>query len=128
MPSCSILVVDDEPLLRGFVQQMLERAGHRVASAEDGRKASEQMLLRPFDLVVTDLLMPERDGIELIDELRRQYPSVRIIAMSGGGRIGREQYLQIAKGFGAHVLLEKPFSAKQLLAAVDHALGAPSAA
>ena len=91
MPACSILVVDDEPLLRGFVQQMLERAGHRVASAEDGRKASEQMQQQPFDLVVTDLLMPERDGIELIDELRRQYPSVRIVAMSGGGRIGRDE-------------------------------------
>jgi CheY-like chemotaxis protein len=126
MGSFAILVVDDEPLLREFVQQILARAGHSVTCAEDGRQASEILTRRAFDLVVTDLLMPERDGIELIDELRRQYPTVRILAMSGGGRIGRDQYLRIARGFGAHGLLEKPFNHKQLLAAVDHALGAPS--
>jgi len=126
MAACSILVVDDEPLLRDFVQQMLQIAGHRVVSAEDGRQAGEIMAQQPFDLLLTDLLMPERDGIELIDEVRRQYPEVRIIAMSGGGRIGREQYLRIAQGFGANALLEKPFGPKQLLAVVDRVMGASS--
>jgi len=77
---------------------------------------------RAFDLVITDMLMPERDGLELIEELRRRYSHVRIIAISGGGRIAPEEYLQIAKGLGANGVLGKPFFPKQLLATVDQVM------
>jgi len=73
-------------------------------------------------VVITDLLMPDCDGLELITQVRRGYPAMRIIAMSGGGRIAREQYLRLAKGMGAHVLLAKPFMPVELFAAVDSVL------
>jgi two-component system cell cycle response regulator CpdR len=124
LPSSSILVVDDDFALRQLIQLTLESAGHHVTCAADGRLASRAMALTPaaFDLVITDMLMPERDGLELIEELRRRYPHVRIIAISGGGRIAPEEYLQIAKGLGANGILGKPFFPKQLLAAVDQVL------
>ncbi len=120
----SILVVDDDMALRQLVQRTLEGAGHKVACAGNGREASRAMAAAksPYDLVVTDLLMPERDGLELIDELRHQYPLVRVIAMSGGGRVAREEYLRMAKGLGAHALLNKPFNPEQLLSAAEKVL------
>lgn len=98
---------------------MLESAGHTVASAENGLQAPKVMVTQKFDIVITDLLMPERDGLEFITEIRKQYPEVKIIAMSGGGHIARDSYLRIAKTFGAHLLLEKPFNQAGVLGAVD---------
>jgi DNA-binding response OmpR family regulator len=118
----SILVVDDDAPLRNFVTLALEKKGYRVASAVDGRRAGEAMKRAQFDVVITDLLMPDCDGLELITQVRRGYPAMRIIAMSGGGRIAREQYLRLAKGMGAHVLLAKPFMPVELFAAVDSVL------
>jgi len=122
----SILLVDDDVGVRQIAQQTLEGVGHRVVCAGDGRAASRAMAADAFDLVITDLLMPDRDGLELIEELRRSYPGVRIIAMSGGGRVSAEEYLLIAKFLGANGLLGKPFHPRQLLAAVEQALAAPS--
>jgi DNA-binding response OmpR family regulator len=118
----SILVVDDDAPLRNFVTLALEKKGYRVASAVDGKRAGEAMKRTKFDVVITDLLMPDCDGIELITQVRRGHPGMRIIAMSGGGRIAREQYLRLAKGMGAHVLLPKPFMPVELFAAVDSVL------
>ena len=118
----SILLVDDDVGVRQLVQRTLEGVGHRVVSAGDGRAASRAMAGDAFDLVITDLLMPDRDGLELIEELRRSYPWVRIIAMSGGGRVAAEEYLQIAKCLGANGLLGKPFHPKQLLATVEQVM------
>jgi YesN/AraC family two-component response regulator len=89
-----------------------------VTTAENGRQGSRLIVQRAFDLVLTDLLMPERDGLEFIGDVRKQQPGARIIAMSGGGQIAREPYLKMAKAFGAHALLEKPFSQEQLWAAL----------
>lgn len=114
----SILVVDDEPAVREVMVIALRRAGHRVLGVADGKKASRSMREEPFDVVVTDLLMPERDGLELIREVRAHYPKVRIIATSGGGRVNGQQYLQLAKGMGAHGLLAKPFLPGDLCEAV----------
>jgi DNA-binding NtrC family response regulator len=125
MPACSILVVDDEPGIRELLSIMLEAAGHSVASAEDGVQAPKVMASRPIDLVITDLLMPERDGLEFITEVRKKYPKVRIIAMSGGGHIARDSYLRIAKTFGAHFILEKPFNQASVLAAIETVLKMP---
>lgn len=125
MSTNSILVVDDDVQLRQLVQLTLQSAGYKVACAPDGRVAIRAMADGSYDLVITDLLMPERDGLELIEEVRRRYSNVRIIAMSGGGRIARDSYLRIAKNFGAHLLLEKPFNQSSVLAAVESVLTMP---
>jgi DNA-binding NtrC family response regulator len=119
MPSRSILIVDDEPGIRELLCMMMESAGHTVVTAEDGAKAPKIMAAQPIDIVITDLLMPERDGLEFIAEIRKVYPKVKIIAMSGGGHIARDSYLRIAKNFGAHYLLEKPFSQAGVVGAID---------
>ena len=119
MKSCSILVVDDEPELRDLMTRVLNRGGHRVTCAANGLEASRAVANQHFDVFVTDVIMPEKDGIQVINELRRKYPQVKIIAMSGGGHVSRDQYLKIAKGLGAHALLEKPFSNDELLATVE---------
>ena len=126
MNSCSILVVDDEPELRDLMTRVLTRGGHRVTCAENGIEASRAVAKEHFDVVITDVIMPERDGIQVINELRRTYPDVRIIAMSGGGHVSRDQYLKIAKGLGAHALLEKPFTNEDLLAAIRALAPAPA--
>ena len=125
MLACSILVVDDEPGIRELLGMMLESAGHSVCSAEDGIQAPKMMASQKFDIVITDLLMPERDGLEFITETRKKYPAVKIIAMSGGGHIARDSYLRIAKNFGAHFLLEKPFSQSGVLGAIEAVQGMP---
>jgi CheY-like chemotaxis protein len=125
MPACSILVVDDEPGIRELLALMLEGAGHTVVAAEDGMQAPKILESQKIDVVITDLLMPERDGLEFITEVRKKHPEVKIIAMSGGGRIARDSYLRIAKNFGAHLLLEKPFSQSSVLAAVESVLVMP---
>lgn len=107
---------------------MLESAGHTVVTAEDGLQAPKVLASTPIDIVITDLLMPERDGLEFITEIRKKYPDLRIIAMSGGGHIARDSYLRIAKNFGAHILLEKPFSQAGVLAAVENVLKDPPSA
>jgi CheY-like chemotaxis protein len=125
MPACSILVVDDEPGIRELLALMLEGAGHTVVAAEDGLQAPKLLEAHKIDVVITDLLMPERDGLEFITEVRKKHPDVKIIAMSGGGRIARDSYLRIAKNFGAHLLLEKPFNQSSVLAAVESVLTMP---
>ena len=121
MSACAILVVDDEEELRELIRHVLERAGHLVSCARNGVEASRLLAIQPFTVVVTDMLMPDQDGLELITELKSKYPTVKIVAMSGGGQIGSDQYLSMAKGFGADVLLRKPFTHQTLLAAVKRA-------
>jgi DNA-binding NtrC family response regulator len=125
MPSCSILIVDDEPGIRELLCMMMVSAGHTAVAAEDGIQAPKVMAAQHIDIVITDLLMPERDGLEFITEIRKLYPKVKIIAMSGGGHIARDSYLRIAKNFGAHFLLEKPFSQAGVLGAIDAVLKMP---
>ena len=119
MKACSILVVDDEPALRDILSRVLTDAGHRVVGAGNGKEASKALSSGAFDIVLTDVIMPEKDGMQVISELRKKFPLVRIIAMSGGGHVSRDQYLKIAKGLGAHAVLEKPFANQQLLATVE---------
>jgi len=119
-----VLVVDDEPLLRRTLRTALERAGYQVEEAHDGndalRKFSEQ---RP-DLVLTDIVMPDREGVETIAELRRRDPAVPIIAMSGGGSVGGEMFLQLAEQLGATATLAKPIRNADLLKQVEVCLRA----
>ncbi len=118
----AILVVDDETSITELVGRALRKKGHQVTTVSDGEQATRMVMRQRFDLVMTDLLMPDKDGIQVITEVRRKYPEIRLLAMSGGGHITQDQYLKIAKGLGAHAILEKPFTIEQLYEAVDKVL------
>lgn len=119
-----ILLVDDEPMLRETLRIALSGAGHAVTVAQDG-KAALAVLAKDasFDVVVTDILMPETDGLEMIMRLRKDSGHVRIIAMSGGGRTRNMDMLDFASSFGADAVLAKPFLPKQLIASVQDVMG-----
>src|SRR5215831_11647328 len=104
-----ILLVDDDDVSRSAVQRMLERAGYTVRSTGQGSQAIGLYQAERADLVITDLIMPEKDGLEIIQELRQLDPQVRILAISGGGRVEAEEYLSVARKFGAIEVLPKPF-------------------
>jgi DNA-binding response OmpR family regulator len=121
--SVRILVIDDDPVVRGMLVEMLRRAGYDVDDAEDGRAGMKRFRETPAALVITDVVMPEKEGLETLMELRRESPSVKVIAISGGGRVGPDAYLNSAKTLGAHGILAKPFGREELLAAVKTVLG-----
>jgi DNA-binding NtrC family response regulator len=114
-----ILVVDDDTNFRQMLAQTLERAGYRVVEAEDGNVALKACETEVPGLVITDILMPEKEGLETIQELRAKYPEVNIIAMSGGGRISPDSYLPLAKSLGAVKTLQKPFRREEVIKAVQ---------
>jgi len=116
-----ILVIDDDEALRPMFGLALERNGHQVTLAENGAIGIEQYIASPPDLVITDIIMPEKEGVETILELRKQQSAVKIIAMSGGGPRS-ETYLQMCNQIGVCCTLAKPFSLEALIAAVDEAL------
>ncbi len=117
-----ILVVDDENEMRRMLRQMLEFEGFEVVEASDGKIAERLCHEQLFDLIITDLIMPEKEGIELIMGIRQEFPDMRFIAISGGGRLMAGEYLPIAKDLGAASTLEKPFKREDLLAAVHDLL------
>lgn len=117
-----ILVIDDEDLVRFTVEQILIAAGHVVATAENGAAGVRRHREFPFDLVITDIMMPERDGIETIRALKAEFPNLPIIAISGGGRMGNLNYLEMAKDFGVASTIPKPFTPEDILDQVDAAL------
>ncbi len=117
-----ILVIDDDDQIRAMLQQRLEREGHKVVSAGDGKLGMKLFREEPAELVITDIIMPEKEGIETIMELRRDFPEVKIIAISGGGKVSPDEYLHIAEKFGAHRTLAKPFGREELLKAVQELL------
>ena len=117
-----ILVIDDDDTLRGMLRRLFSAAGYEVALAEDGMAGVRVQQIQPFDLVITDLVMPEKEGIEVIMEIRKKYPDTKIIAMSGGGRIHPDQYLELARNLGAQRVFSKPFKASDVLAAVRELL------
>ncbi|MFN8651085.1 MAG: response regulator [Gemmatimonadales bacterium] len=121
-----ILVVDDDDQFRRMVQRTLERAGYEVEPAANGKEALARFEARPPDLVLTDLVMPEKEGLETILALRQKWKTPRIIAMSGGGRNLPEEYLEAARVLGVAATLEKPFATKDLLTAVRSVLERPS--
>lgn len=116
-----ILVIDDEQDICDLTKLLLERCGHDVTCMTDSRAALRLLDEQIFDLVITDMLMPDRDGLEVMADVRRNHPAVRIIASSGGGRVSSNSYLQIARKSGAHALLPKPFTHKELLASIESA-------
>jgi len=118
----TILVIDDEAMVRTTMTKILGSAGHTVVEAENGRAGLAAASRTGFDLALVDILMPEKEGIETIMELRRDHPGVKILAMSGGGRVKSVDFLQLAKKLGADATLKKPVPMKALLAAVAQLL------
>jgi len=118
MPHRICLIEDDEPL-RTVLARFLEQSGYEVVQAEHGRQALQAMELTPADLVITDMIMPEMDGVETIVALRREYPKAKIIAMSGGGLRSADQYLQLAQMLGAQKTFSKPIMPQELLRAIS---------
>ena len=114
-----IIIIDDDNDIRAILKAMLEDAGHEVDEASDGHKGIELCRRRSPDVVITDILMPEMDGIELIRLLKKEFPAVGILAISGGGRISADHYLKLAGNLGAVRELSKPFSRQALITEID---------
>lgn len=110
-----ILVIDDDELIRTTLKTTLEKVGYEVTLAAEGRSGLKAFAAKPADLVITDIIMPDTEGIETITQLRRQYPDLPIIAVSGGGRTGRKEFLEVAQKLGASRVIAKPFSRDKLL-------------
>lgn len=117
----SVLIVDDSTHVVEFISELLRREGHAVVSARSGRDAAVILDSIAVDIVITDILMPEGDGIELLHRVRREGRSApRLIAISGGGRyVDSKNCLSIAAAAGAQVCLKKPFTDVELLAALE---------
>jgi CheY-like chemotaxis protein len=128
-----ILVVDDERDVRDSVKCVLDLAGYEVLTAENVTEALEQLQRTPMDLVITDIIMPKMNGVQAIESIRRAFPTVRIVAISGGGNFGvagyqptaiaTNAYLKSAEEAGAHVVLTKPFEFDDLIEVVEKLLG-----
>lgn len=118
-----ILVIDDDTGVRKTIRHILSRAGHNVEEAADGRQGVSLFDASAFDLVLTDLIMPEQEGIETILSIKRKRPEAKVIAISSGGRIGHVDLLRMAQHLGADAVLPKPFSAADLTTLVANALG-----
>lgn len=117
-----ILVIDDEEVVRSFLSRLLERQGHTVETAEDGEAGFRAYQASSPDLVITDIIMPGEEGIGFILRLKEQDPEARIIAISGGGRMGPESYLPIAADLGAARTFTKPLDPGEFLQAVQDLL------
>jgi DNA-binding response OmpR family regulator len=112
----TVLVVDDDRAVREFVKALLEQNGYVVRHAVDGEAALALLAIQPVDIVLLDILMPRKEGLETLLELKRQLPKVVVIAMSASGMRKGNDFLTIASKFGADSILQKPFSPDDLLA------------
>ena len=117
-----ILIIDDDPQILDMLGQTLKHEGHEVVKALDGKEGLKLYRENPADLLITNMIMAETEGIEIIMEFQRDFPYVKIIAISGGGRIEPEEYLYIARMLGVQKTFAKPFSLEELLKAVNKLL------
>ncbi|EMG35884.1 CheY-like receiver, AAA-type ATPase, and DNA-binding domain containing response regulator [Desulfocurvibacter africanus PCS] len=115
----NILVIDDDAAIRTFLRRFLEKEGFHVSEAEDGEAALRRLDNGPADLVIVDIFMPRKDGFETIREIKGRKSPCKILAISGGGSIGRLDYLDLAKIFGANAVLAKPISRDALITTVS---------
>ena len=123
-----ILIIDDEPVVVQMLQRFLERNGFEVLSASDGAAGLDLQRRSPADLVITDILMPGKEGFETIREMRRMNPAIKIVAISGGGRNEPQTYLRFATTFGADRAFSKPLDLGQLLTSINELLTGPDPA
>jgi len=118
-----ILIVDDDDLIRELLYEILESNGYHVIEAENGNRALEILENESVNLIITDIIMPDKEGIETIIEIKKKLPKTKIIAMSGGGQLDANSYLSIAKKLGVTKTISKPFDPKSLLNIVSELLG-----
>ena len=119
-----VLIIEDDEQMRVLLGQAMQWAGYSVVTAENGRLGQQLFEEQPADLVITDLIMPEQEGLETIRSLKLQCPEVKIIAISGGGRIGPGAYLPAAMELGADLVFAKPFDIKELVSSAGDLLAA----
>ena len=122
-----VLVVDDYEMTLVAMQMLLQQAGHEVMTASSGARVAAKVRRDPPDLVITDILMPEQDGLGLISEIRDFNATLPIIAISGGAQTLGPDYLEYAQEMGANAILAKPFDKARLLSLIDQLLGLPPA-
>jgi YesN/AraC family two-component response regulator len=116
-----ILIVDDEEIILFGIKAIIEKHNFKVDVASNGIQGIALLSQQAYDILITDIIMPEKDGIELIRYTKKLFPNIRIIAISGGGRITDEDHLKKAKELGCDFVIEKPFSSQELIKAI-HAL------
>jgi DNA-binding response OmpR family regulator len=114
-----ILVIEDDEQIRSLIKQILEKEGHYIFIAPEGEKGLALYKDKLPDLVITDIVMPGKEGLETIMELKSINPDTKIIAISGGGKVSPETYLDLAKKFGAIVALKKPFTRLEITNSVN---------
>ena len=117
-----ILIIDDDRMVRDTLKVILTTAGHKVALATDGKDGLKIFAEFQPNLIITDILMPEKEGVETIQDLRHLAPNLPIIAISGGGRVGNMSFLKVAQQFGADRTFAKPFEPEEILSAVTELL------
>ena len=117
-----ILVIEDDQQMREMVKQMLQRAGYNAVGAGDGREGMQIVREQAIDLIITDIIMPDQEGLETIMQVRREYPNIPVIAISGGGRVEPENYLHSAKLLGAAHTFAKPLNRDDVLRVVSQLL------
>jgi DNA-binding response OmpR family regulator len=119
----TILVIDDDPIMRDTIRDILQAEGYNIIIASNGKEGMAHMGNKTIELILTDVLMPEKDGIEVIMETKLKHPLVKILAISGGGYISGENYLKMARDLGANASVIKPFDIDDLVAEVNRLLG-----
>ena len=118
-----ILVIDDDEYICKSLQRILEKDGYEVSTAEDGEAGLKHVNAELPDLIIIDIVMPNKEGIETINELLRKYPGIKIIAMSGGGqRLDAGQYLDLAYKFGVKATIKKPYERSEILELIKNVL------
>jgi DNA-binding NtrC family response regulator len=117
-----ILIIDDDALVRTTLEYLLRDAGYEISTAEDGMRGMAMFRSEQPDLVITDIIMPEQEGIQTINEMRKAKPDAKIIAISGSRRIGNVDFLKMARSLGAMDVVSKPFDADELLTIVENCL------
>jgi DNA-binding response OmpR family regulator len=117
-----ILVLDDDSTMRETIKDILIIEGHSVVVAANGKEGMNHIYAEVFDLIVTDVLMPDKDGIEVILEAKKKYPYINILAISGGGYISAENYLKMARDLGASASVMKPFDIDTFIEEVNSLL------
>lgn len=117
-----ILIIDDDPDLRQVLKIMLNKEGFLVSEAENGLQGIEKFKDTQYDLIITDIIMPEKEGFETILELKQLNPDIKIIAMSGGGKIPADDYLNMATNFGVCEVMVKPFKKEDFILSVKSVL------
>lgn len=123
-----ILIVDDDPGLLSALRGILEDAGHEVTEESDGSRALRRFAGHPTDLVITDVYMPEMNGIEFLMRLREAFPEAKVIGMSGGGHLDKEPVLEGARALGAAGILAKPLDVDEVNRVVESVLSGASSA